>query len=227
MTTFKSFIFIILFTIYQITGFAQDRTETYKRIEFNQLFPNERLEGLDKLSPVEKERLKIYVIDLYLDASLKGYKDGREDMFKFVMAQIGEYAKSQEVLTQESNTDNLKNHSPESKKRKTLNTFIAAITNGAQGYLQAGNGQSPGQANNPPRYGSSPSTIESRIDGDFNGFKHGNIYKLANGQIWEQTEFRISVSIKISPAVTIIPTSDGYKMLVDGVSDPVRVKRLN
>ena len=35
----------------------------------------------------------------------------------------------------------------------------------------------------------SPSAIETEIEGDFNGWDGETIFKLANGQIWQQAEY--------------------------------------
>jgi hypothetical protein len=45
--------------------------------------------------------------------------------------------------------------------------------------------------------------IESHIVSDFSGVANGNIYKLANGQYWEQTSYDISHSSASSPTVII------------------------
>src|SRR3972149_3540602 len=51
--------------------------------------------------------------------------------------------------------------------------------------------------------GALPSRIESRIDGTFEGFEAGRIFKLVNGQVWEQTEAKIRIRIRVSPRVVI------------------------
>lgn len=70
-------------------------------------------------------------------------------------------------------------------------------------------------------------TIESRIDGDFEGWDGESIYKLTNGQIWQQDEYKYKYTYKYSPRVTIYRKSGSWVMLVDGMSDAIRVKRLN
>ena len=71
-----------------------------------------------------------------------------------------------------------------------------------------------------------PATVESTITSKFDGLKQGNIYKLANGQIWEQTEPWIWVWIWVMPRVTIYSTSGGYKMKVENIDHAVGVRRL-
>ncbi|MFC6231626.1 copper amine oxidase N-terminal domain-containing protein [Paenibacillus allorhizosphaerae] len=70
------------------------------------------------------------------------------------------------------------------------------------------------------------SVIESRIDGDFNGWDGTTIFKLQNGQIWQQDDYKIRVAIKLSPKVIIYKSGTRYKMKVDGIDDEIYVKRL-
>jgi hypothetical protein len=72
----------------------------------------------------------------------------------------------------------------------------------------------------------SPAVIESTITSEFNGFKHGNIYRLANGQIWEQTEVYIWVWVWVNPKVLIWNDGGIYRMKVEGIDHPVMVRRI-
>lgn len=74
--------------------------------------------------------------------------------------------------------------------------------------------------------GSRQPVIESTIVSKFEGLKAGNIYKLANGQIWEQVETWIWVWIWVNPTVIIYPASGGCKMKVENIEHPVFVRRL-
>jgi hypothetical protein len=62
--------------------------------------------------------------------------------------------------------------------------------------------------------------------GAFNGLKHGNIYKLDNGQIWEQVDLRIYIHIAVMPKVTIWQDGLIHKMKVDGIDEVVIVKQI-
>jgi hypothetical protein len=64
---------------------------------------------------------------------------------------------------------------------------------------------------------SSRSVIESRIDGTFNGWDGETVFKLVNGQIWQQSRFAFKFAFKFRPKVTIYPSGAGHKMIVDGV----------
>lgn len=68
--------------------------------------------------------------------------------------------------------------------------------------------------------------IESMIVSNFQGLNAGNIYRLANGQIWEQIEPWIWVWVWVSPSVIIYPASGGYKMKVENIEHPVLVRRI-
>jgi hypothetical protein len=68
--------------------------------------------------------------------------------------------------------------------------------------------------------------IESRIDGDFEGWDGETIFKLTNGQIWQQTDFQIQIAIKLMPKVLIYNTGSNYKMQVEGIEKSITVTRL-
>lgn len=70
-------------------------------------------------------------------------------------------------------------------------------------------------------------TVESAIDGRFEGWKGGTVVKLKNGQIWRQKRFYYHhCGRSYSPKVSILRLGSGYKMLVDGVPKAVAVERL-
>ncbi len=74
--------------------------------------------------------------------------------------------------------------------------------------------------------GAAPGAIESVITGEFEGLNQGNIYKLANGQVWEQTEAWIWVWIWVMPRVQIWQADGVYKMKVEKIDRAVTVRRL-
>lgn len=71
-----------------------------------------------------------------------------------------------------------------------------------------------------------PDVIESRIEGDFEGWEGETIFKLDNGQIWQQSSYAYTYHYAYRPEVLIYKTSGGYKMKVEGVDDTVYVRRL-
>jgi hypothetical protein len=74
--------------------------------------------------------------------------------------------------------------------------------------------------------GSEPAVIESRIDGDFEGWDYEAIFKLQNGQMWMQTSSRYRYRYKFSPGVVIVKIGNEYQMQVDGMDERVTVRRL-
>lgn len=74
---------------------------------------------------------------------------------------------------------------------------------------------------------SGEAVIESTIISDFNGLEYGNIYELANGQIWQQTEYYIWYWYWFYPGVLIWNDGGIYRMKVEGIDHPVMVKMIN
>jgi len=67
--------------------------------------------------------------------------------------------------------------------------------------------------------------IEARIDGDFNGWTGDTVYKLQNGQIWQQASYHYHYHYAYSPEVTIFSGNVGCVMRVSDDDDgniPVR-----
>ena len=68
--------------------------------------------------------------------------------------------------------------------------------------------------------------IESEIAGDFNGWNGETIFKLTNGQIWQQAEYDYEFEYAFQPEVTIYKAGGGYKMKVEGMDDTIYVRRI-
>lgn len=68
--------------------------------------------------------------------------------------------------------------------------------------------------------------IESTIEGEFKGWDGSTIFKLTNGQIWQQTEYAYMYHYAYSPSVTIYESRDGIKMKVEDVEEIITVKKL-
>ena len=77
-----------------------------------------------------------------------------------------------------------------------------------------------------PTPGASPAIIESRIDGEFTGWTGETVFKLQNGQIWQQASFAYMYRYAYSPEILIYRSSTGYKMKVDGVDQEIHVQRV-
>ena len=68
--------------------------------------------------------------------------------------------------------------------------------------------------------------IESQIEGDFNGWDGETIYKLSNGQTWQQSSFAFLRQNLTSPNVYIYTYNGKYKMTVEGIGETIDVKVL-
>ena len=68
--------------------------------------------------------------------------------------------------------------------------------------------------------------IESKIDGNFNGWDGDTIFVLVNGQIWQQDSYSYTYHYSYRPNVIIYPSGGRYKMHVEGVDKDIYVKRL-
>lgn len=79
----------------------------------------------------------------------------------------------------------------------------------------------------PPRLGGSCSpAVESTIVGEFNGWDGETIFKLDNGQIWEQAEYDYMYSYSYRPDVTIYETRAGCRMKVEDEEETILVRRI-
>jgi hypothetical protein len=72
---------------------------------------------------------------------------------------------------------------------------------------------------------SAVTTVESQVDGEFNGWEGETIVKLLNGQIWQQTEYHYEYRYAYMPKVLVYPSGSGYKMKIEGAA-AVGVQRL-
>ena len=68
--------------------------------------------------------------------------------------------------------------------------------------------------------------IEAHIDGEFEGWDGETIFKLDNGQIWQQDSYSYTYHYAYRPKTLIVPSNAGYRMIVEGVSDSITVRRL-
>ena len=68
--------------------------------------------------------------------------------------------------------------------------------------------------------------IESYVDGEFSGFEGETVLKLANGQIWQQSEYWYHYHYSYSPKVIVFQSNGQYKIQVEGIEKSVGVTRL-
>ena len=101
------------------------------------------------------------------------------------------------------------------KERERLRDYIVRmfVSGVEEGKRQAGSVQVP-------------QVIESRIDGDFEGWEGETIVKLMNGQIWQQSEYYYQYHYAFMPDVLIYNSRGVYKMIVEGIGKGIGVTRL-
>lgn len=68
--------------------------------------------------------------------------------------------------------------------------------------------------------------VQSNIDGEFTGFEGERVFKLLNGQVWQQADFYYHYHYAYGPRVLIYQAAGGWMMKVDGVEKAVRVNLL-
>lgn len=64
--------------------------------------------------------------------------------------------------------------------------------------------------------------IESRINGEFNGWEGDSTYELVNGQLWQQSSYKYEYKYAYMPEVVIFDPGGGAVMRVAGTSAQVR-----
>ena len=70
------------------------------------------------------------------------------------------------------------------------------------------------------------SVIETEISGAFEGWSGETIFKLSNGQIWQQSEYDYEYEYEYNPKVMIYRKGGEYRMKVEGLETTIAVKRL-
>ena len=68
--------------------------------------------------------------------------------------------------------------------------------------------------------------IESRIDGVFNGWDGKTVFRLVNGQVWQQSVYAYHYQHAYRPEVLLYLSKGGWKLKVDGVHEAVDVAKI-
>lgn len=63
--------------------------------------------------------------------------------------------------------------------------------------------------------------IESNIEGNFEGWNRDKVYKLTNGQMWKQKNYKYEYKYAYRPEVIIAEVNGSYVMQVEGSSAEV------
>jgi len=67
----------------------------------------------------------------------------------------------------------------------------------------------------------------SIIDGEFNGYNEGMVFRLGNGEIWMQDEYHYDYSYSYRPEVKILTDNSRCYLQVEDMEDSVSVRKLN
>jgi hypothetical protein len=81
-------------------------------------------------------------------------------------------------------------------------------------------------AKNSPGAAATLNVIETQIEGDFEGWDGETIFKLSNGQVWQQAAYAYTYHYAYRPKVLIYLSESAYRMKVEGVDSTLLVKRL-
>ena len=110
------------------------------------------------------------------------------------------------------------------KEERQLYSFLGAVSlvTGKNAMRRDGSGNSVNRR--PPVV--SGQVIESRIDGEFEGWDGETIFVLQNGQIWQQAVYSYTYSYKYNPRVWLVEAGLHWTMKVEGMSQTVSVKRV-
>ncbi len=68
--------------------------------------------------------------------------------------------------------------------------------------------------------------IETKIDGEFEGWEGETIFKMMNGSIWQQSSYAYTYHYAYMPDVIIYHKVGSYYMKVDGVDDEIQVRQI-
>lgn len=71
-----------------------------------------------------------------------------------------------------------------------------------------------------------PQLIDSRIDGEFTVWEGETVFRLINGQIWQQATYAYTYHYAFNPRVLIYRIGGGYQMQVEGVQGQIAVRQL-
>lgn len=86
---------------------------------------------------------------------------------------------------------------------------------------------SPDNFGQPARPAAAPAELKSQLTRDFSGWNRNDRVTLANGQVWQLLDEGTVIAPLKQPQVVIKPgLMSGFFMTIDGLSFPVRVKRI-
>ena len=69
--------------------------------------------------------------------------------------------------------------------------------------------------------------IRSQLVGEFTGYNDGAVFRLTNGQIWQQRRYKYNYKYKYRPHVRIYSDGGRWMAEFDCMADPIEVVRAN
>ena len=121
-------------------------------------------------------------------------------------------------------------------RRTSSNAPVATPTADSRGQLEGAPDSSPATSAGVDAFGSEqvddpeisiPDEIQSRLVGEFSGWRGNTVFRLENGQVWRQSDDGRLVFQADAPLVTIRRGAFGtYRLSAEGVNSAVRVRRV-
>lgn len=68
--------------------------------------------------------------------------------------------------------------------------------------------------------------VESRIDGEFEGWDGDRVFPLINGQKWQQARYKYRYRYRYMPKAKIWREGSRHYLEVDGIDEMIEVRRL-
>jgi len=69
--------------------------------------------------------------------------------------------------------------------------------------------------------------LQSQIEGAFNGWSGETVFRLTNGQVWQQTQYAYFYKYIYRPRVTISQGNGKHFLHVEGIEQTVPVRRIS
>ena len=69
--------------------------------------------------------------------------------------------------------------------------------------------------------------IVSRLQGTFTGYNSGMIFRLSNGQVWQQARYKYKYKYKYRPRVRVYKDGGRWFLHPDCMSDAIEVKQIS
>lgn len=192
---------LVLLVLLLVTAHATARAQDGQRPPLDQLMSPgiQKAVGVHKLTPAERDRLRDYIQAFYRVA----FEDGKRSVIR------------QQAARPES--------SPMPRGSVTPGTPQVVVIPRPSDPVTS---RTPPTIDPPRTVSAPPSVIESRIDGEFTGWEGETIFRLQNGQIWQQSSYAYTYHYAYRPEVLIYRSGTGFKMKVEGVDRAINVERL-